>query len=97
MVNVFNSKKNTSVIAKEKQMRSIAYSMDLLFPGLYIWFFGLTIQIGGQTPDDEPYRYPGTINSPAGIALVLPGYKIFTTYQGSYDPKQTPNTRLKSI
>jgi len=84
-------------IARDESMRAIAYSMDLLFPGLYIWFFGLPIRIGGRIPDDQPYKYPGTINSPAGIALVLPGYKIFTTYQGGYDPQQTPDTRIRSI
>jgi hypothetical protein len=44
-------------------------------------------EFGGAIPDDQPYRYPGTIHSNVGMALVLPGYKIFTTYQGSYDPQ----------
>jgi len=77
----------TAAIDQEEEMRAITYSMDLLIPGLYIWVFGFNFRIGGETPDDSPYRYPGKINSPVGIALVLPGYKIFTTYQGSYDPQ----------
>lgn len=76
-------------ISQQDNMRAIAYSMDLLIPGLYIWFFGFTIRIGGSIPDDEPYKYPGEIHSLFGFGLVLPGYRILTSYQGSYDPKQT--------
>ncbi|MEA5616391.1 hypothetical protein VB711_00845 [Cronbergia sp. UHCC 0137] len=72
-------------INREESMRAIAYSMDWLIPGLYIWFFGFAIRFGGGTPDDNPYRYPGKIDSAFGVALVLPGYKIFTTYTGNYD------------
>lgn len=63
--------------------RAIAYSMDTLIPGLYIWFGSLKIRIGGSKPE---VGYPGTIHSSAGIALVLPGYRIWSTYQGDYDP-----------
>lgn len=70
---------------KENQLRAITYSMDLLIPGLYFWSPYFNIRIGGSVPDDDPYKYPGIIHSSMGIALVLPGYKIFTTYQGSYD------------
>jgi hypothetical protein len=76
---------STTSIAEAK--RTIAYSMDLLIPGLYIWLGNLTLRIGGEQPDDTPYKYPGTINSKFGIALILPGYRIFTTYKGSYDPR----------
>ena len=82
----------------KERMRAIAYSMDLLIPRLYIWLpKGLTLRIGGDVPDDEPYRYPGEIHSFAGFALVLPGYKILTTYQGSYDPKQTLDTGFTKL
>jgi hypothetical protein len=67
--------------------RSIAYSMDLLIPGLYVWLGSFTLRIGGEVPDDRPYRYPGTLNSRYGIALVLPGYRILTTSKNSYDPR----------
>ena len=70
-----------------ESLRSIAYSMDLLIPGLFIWLGNFVLKIGGAKPDDKPYRYPGTIHSPAGIALVLPGYRIFTTYSDTYDPR----------
>lgn len=74
-------------------MRAIAYSIDLLLPSLYIWLLGFSFRIGGSVPDNNiPYKYPDKIHSYTGIALVLPGYRIFTTYQGSYDPKQTSNT-----
>jgi hypothetical protein len=62
---------------------AIAYSMDALIPGFYAWFGSLRIRIGGSEAEET---YPGTIHSFAGIALVLPGYRIFSTYQGDYDP-----------
>lgn len=64
-------------------MRAIAYSMDAFIPGLYIWLGKLRIRLGGSSP--EP-NYPGTLHSSVGIALVLPGYRIYSTYHGSYDP-----------
>ena len=67
--------------------RSIAYSMDLLIPGLYVWLGNYTLRIFGEKPDDIPYKYPGTVNSRYGLALVLPHYRIFTTYKDSYDPR----------
>jgi hypothetical protein len=80
--------KNISADAKiGEKKRAIAYSMDLLIPGLYIWLGIFTLRIGGEVPDDQPYRYPGTLNSRYGIALVLPGYHVFTTYKTSYDPR----------
>jgi hypothetical protein len=65
------------------QMRSIAYSLDTLIPGLYMWLDAIKIRIGGSLAEES---YPGTIHSPIGIALVFPGYRIYSTYQGSYDP-----------
>ncbi|MGB6298900.1 MAG: hypothetical protein WBF90_22350 [Rivularia sp. (in: cyanobacteria)] len=74
-----------AIVNKNEKLRAIAYSMDLLIPGIYIWCPWFTLKIGGSTPDDNPYKYPGMIHSSSGVALVLPGYKIFTSYQGSYD------------
>ncbi len=62
---------------------AIAYSMDALIPGFYAWFGSLRIRIAGSEAEET---YPGTIHSFAGVALVLPGYRIFSTYQGDYDP-----------
>lgn len=67
----------------DQRMKSIAYSMDALVPGLYIWLGSIKIRLGGSEPEDN---YPGVINSAAGIAIVLPGYRIFSTYKGCYDP-----------
>lgn len=67
----------------DKNLRAIAYSMDALIPGFYAWFGLLKIRIGGSEAEET---YPGTIHSFAGVALVLPGYRIFSTYQGDYDP-----------
>lgn len=69
-----------------ENMRAIAYSMDALIPGIYIWAGKFTWRAGGCTPDDQPYRYPGMIHSKAGIAIILPGYRIFTSYRDTLDP-----------
>ncbi|NEP02615.1 MAG: hypothetical protein F6K58_28995 [Symploca sp. SIO2E9] len=66
-----------------KNLRAIAYSMDALIPGLYLWIGSFSFRIGGVPPEEN---YPGTIHDFAGFALVLPGYRIYTTYKGSYDP-----------
>ena len=72
-------------MTRREKLRAIAVSMDLLIPGFYLWCPYFTLRIGGSPPDDKPYKYPGMIHSPTGIGIVLPGYKIFTSYQGSYD------------
>jgi hypothetical protein len=84
---------NTEIgaVANERK-RAIAYSMDLLIPGLYIWIGNYTLQLLGGKPDDTPYKYPGTLNSRSGIALVLPCYRILTTYHQSYEPICKPTT-----
>ncbi len=68
----------------EQRMSAIAYSLDALVPGLYIWCGPLTIRLWGSLPEKN---YPGTIHSAVGIAAVLPGYRIYSTYRGSYDPR----------
>jgi len=68
---------------QENRYRALAYSMDTLIPGLYIWLGPLTIRLGGSQPEEN---YPGTLHNFAGIALTLPGYRIYSTYHGSYDP-----------
>jgi hypothetical protein len=77
------SQSSKSIHPPNLQMRAIAYSLDTLIPGLYLWLGAIQIRIGGSLPEES---YPGTIHSPIGIALVLPGYRIYSTYQGSYDP-----------
>jgi hypothetical protein len=74
-----------TVVSERK--RAIAYSMDLLIPGFYLWMGSYTLRLFGEKPDDAPYKYPGILNSRYGVALVLPGYRIFTTYHQSYDSR----------
>ncbi len=76
----------SKAIADEKK-RAIAYSMDTLIPGFYFWLGDFSVRLFGTEPDDTPYRYPGRVNSKYGIAVVFPGYHIFTTYKDSYDPR----------
>ena len=73
----------TSLVSDDK-FKAIAYSMDALIPGFYCWFGPLKVRIGGSEAEEN---YPGIIHSFAGVGLVLPGYQIYTTYQGSYDPR----------
>ncbi|MGC1246004.1 MAG: hypothetical protein WA865_07310 [Spirulinaceae cyanobacterium] len=68
--------------SSDSQLQAIAYSLDTLIPGLYIWLGRLRIRLGGSLAEED---YPGTIHSNAGIAIVL-GYRIYSTYKGSYDP-----------
>lgn len=76
-----------SVPKQDANMRKIAYSMDLLIPGIYLWWGKLCLIIGGEMPEDSPEHYPGIIHSQSGLAIVFPGYHIWTTYQDSYDPR----------
>lgn len=64
--------------------KAIAYSMDALVPGIYFWFGSWNLRLGGSRAE---ISYPGTVHSFAGLALVLPGYRIYSTYQGDYDPR----------
>jgi hypothetical protein len=68
----------------DTSLRAIAHSMDALIPGLYIWLGAFKFRIGGSLPEPS---YPGTLHDFVGIALVLPGYRIYTTYRGTYDPR----------
>jgi len=74
------SRNKKQLIAK----KAIAYSTDALIPGFYLWLGDWSLRIGGSVAEDN---YPGAIHSPVGMALVLPGYRIWTTYHGSYDPQ----------
>jgi hypothetical protein len=66
----------------DPQLRSIDYSIDALIPGLYLWFGLVRLRLGGSLSEAN---YSGTIYDPVGIALVIPGYRLYSTYRGSYD------------
>ena len=68
--------------SKSDELRAIAYSLDALLSGIYIWLGPIKLRIGGSQPEEN---YAGTI-SKTGLALVLPDYCIYSTYQDSYDP-----------
>ncbi len=57
-------------ISLKERRRAIAYSMDILLPGFYFWMGPLTLNLGGSAPDDDPFRYPYTVGSWFGLALV---------------------------
>lgn len=73
----------TTAVGKQ-QLKAIAYSLDALIPGLYFWLGPMRIRLGGSLPEKN---YAGTIHSAVGLAVVLPGYRIYSTYQDSYDPR----------
>ncbi|MFM1843320.1 MAG: hypothetical protein RLZZ490_2062 [Cyanobacteriota bacterium] len=77
-------RKNQLVNEVNPNLRDIAYSMDALIPGIYLWLGSFCLRLGGSDAEDS---YPGTIHSFAGFGIVFPGYQIITTYQGSYDPR----------
>lgn len=54
--------------------REIAYNIDILMPGLYLWIGKFTIRIGGQELIDSPYVYPGKLDSYSGLSIIFPGY-----------------------
>ena len=81
---VLSSEDRSLVDLGSQQLRAIAYSLDALIPGLYLWIGPLRLRLGGSLPEGN---YSGTIHSPVGLAVVLPGYRIYSTYQGSYDPQ----------
>jgi len=67
----------------DEELRAIAYSLDCLIPGFYCWLGAIKVRIGGSSAEAS---YSGIIHSQFGVAVVLPGYRIYSTYQGSYDP-----------
>lgn len=69
--------------SSKNALQAIAYSLDALIPGLYFWAGPIKLRLGGSQPEEN---YSGTIHSNFGIALVLPGYRIYSTYQDNCDP-----------
>lgn len=75
----------TDLFGINEDSRVLAYNMDLLHPGIYVWCGVIKIRIGGYLPDDSPDRYPGVLNSRIGVAIVFPGQRILTTHRGTFD------------
>ena len=77
-----SAKDLSTVDTSEQKMKAIAYSLDALIPGLYVWCGPIKIRLWGSLPEDN---YSGVVHSNAGAALVLPGYQIYSTYRKSHD------------
>jgi hypothetical protein len=69
---------------RAEQLRAIAYSMDTLIPGFYLWTPFFSWRMGGSIAEST---YPGQVHRPFGVALVLPRCQISTTYRDGYDPR----------
>ncbi len=79
-----NSATTSVAQSDELKLKAIAYSLDALIPGIYLWCGPIRVRLWGSLPEEN---YSGTIHSLMGMALVLPGYRIYSTYQDSYDPR----------
>jgi hypothetical protein len=66
-------------VDRSAERLAMTYSMDALVPGFYVWVGRLTVRWGGSEAEEN---YSGMIHQPIGMAIVLPGYRIFSTYQG---------------
>lgn len=64
--------------------RDLAYGMDCLVPGFYLWLGRFSVCLGGCEAEES---YPGTVHGRAGVAVILPNYRIWTTYQDGHDPR----------
>ena len=71
-------------VALSSERLAMTYRMDALVPGLYGWAGRWTFRLGGS---DAEENYSGMIHQSVGCAIVLPGYRIFSPYPGSYDPR----------
>lgn len=65
-------------------MKSIAYGLDALIPDFYCWCGPLRVRLSGCVFETN---YSGKTHQPVGISIVLPGYRIYSTYKDSYDPR----------
>jgi hypothetical protein len=72
-------------IAAEKK-RAIAYSMDTLIPGLYIWLGDFSIRILGTEPDDTEagYTIMGSAPAKGGRVKVWWSHEIFSNVESIY-------------
>lgn len=68
----------------DRELNAIPYTMDALIPGFSPWFGPLQVGIcGREAKKTHPSMRPGY----TARALVLPTQRIFSTYQGDYDPR----------
>jgi hypothetical protein len=63
-------------------MRNIAYCIDTLVPGIYLWWGNYCYKSSNINAEST---YPGVIKDNKGFAIILPNYKIWTSYKKSLD------------
>jgi hypothetical protein len=51
--------------------KALAYSLDACYPGFFLWIGSFSLRIDGEEASDQPYPYPYTIPTFAGIGFVL--------------------------
>jgi hypothetical protein len=56
--------------------REIAYNIDLLYSGFYLWVGKFTIRLGGCQLIDKPYKYPGHLDRYCGLAIIIKGFSL---------------------
>ena len=73
------AQRGTSLARQVVTRSDLAYCLDALIPGLYLWAGRHVIAIGGCAA--EP-GYPGMVRSPWGCAVVLGRW---SSYRGGFD------------
>lgn len=67
--------------ANPNARKALAYSLDALIPGFYLWVGSWVLRMGGSEAEES---YSGSVHSSLGIAVIFPNYRIWSTYQGSF-------------
>jgi hypothetical protein len=65
----------------KQQLHDITYSQDTLIPGIYIWFDGLVLKVGGTNAPSYYYFIPC---SSRGLTIVVSPSIVFTTDNQPY-------------
>jgi len=63
---------------KIDDLRSLTYSLDACYVGLYFWLGNCSLRIGGVEVDDNPY-YPYKVPTLIGFGFALPNYLSWHT------------------
>lgn len=64
-----------------KQLHDITYSQDALVPGIYIWFDGVALRLGGT---NAPPSYHFIPCSNRGLTIVVSPSLVFSTDNQPY-------------
>jgi hypothetical protein len=71
--------------------RSLTFSLDACYTGLYFWLGNFTLRIGGVDVKESgsPYFYPYLVPTYIGFGFALPNYFSWHTPFGEYNKINT--------